>query len=207
MSGLSEELAEKVSASLPVHVGDTLGRDQIRQIRAALTGVDEHLTLWLRTDYGEATLTIMLRPTGIAGDVTGRISGGVPGGVVGGITNGTPGILMLDPSSAATQFPAPASGVERIRVGGNVQALNLTKKVTPTYPALAKQARIQGVVRFTALIGTDGSITSLQLIEGHPLLVESAQQAVSQWQYKPTLLNGDPVEVITQIDVNYTLSQ
>jgi TonB family protein len=204
MNGLSEELAEKVSSSLPVHVGDALGRDQISQIRAAITGVDEHLTYWLRTDYGEVTLTIMLRPTGVASGVTGGISGGVPGG----ITGGTPGILTMEaPSATAAKFPPPASGVERVRVGGNVQALNLTKKVTPAYPALAKQARIQGSVRFTALIDRDGKITSLQLIEGHPLLVESAQEAVAQWQYKPTLLNGDAVEVVTQIDVNYTLSQ
>jgi periplasmic protein TonB len=95
----------------------------------------------------------------------------------------------------------------RIRVGGNVQASNLIKKVTPAYPPLAKQARIQGTVQFTAVIGADGSIQSLQLVSGHPLLAPSAQDAVKQWMYKPTLLNGSPVEVITQIDVNYTLSE
>ena len=79
--------------------------------------------------------------------------------------------------------------------------------MTPVYPPLAKQARIQGTVRFTALISTEGNIINLQLVEGHPLLVQSAQQAVEQWQYKPTLLNGNAAEVITQIDVNYTLSQ
>jgi protein TonB len=105
------------------------------------------------------------------------------------------------------ELPAPADGVQRLRVGGNVQSANLTRKVTPLYPPLAKQARIQGTVRFTALIGTDGSVINLQLVEGHPLLVPSAQEAVQQWQYKPTLLNGNPAEVVTQIDVNYTLSQ
>ena len=95
----------------------------------------------------------------------------------------------------------------RIRVGGNVQQANLIRKVTPLYPPLAKQARIQGVVRFTAIIGKDGTIQNLQLVSGHPLLVEAAKQAVSQWQYKPTLLNGDPVEVVTTIEVNFTLSQ
>jgi len=75
------------------------------------------------------------------------------------------------------------------------------------YPQLAKQARIQGVVRFTAIIGKDGSIQNLTLVTGHPLLLEAARQAVSQWQYKPTLLNGEPVEVVTTIDVNFTLSQ
>ena len=79
--------------------------------------------------------------------------------------------------------------------------------MTPTYPPLAKQARIQGTVRFTAIIGKDGTIQNLQLVSGHPLLVPAAQDAVKQWVYKPTLLNGEPVEVITQIDVNFTLSQ
>ena len=92
-------------------------------------------------------------------------------------------------------------------MGGQVQAANLIKKVTPSYPPLAKQARIQGTVRFTAIIGKDGTIQNLQLVSGHPMLVPSATEAVKQWVYKPTLLNGEPVEVITQIDVNFTLSQ
>jgi protein TonB len=94
-----------------------------------------------------------------------------------------------------------------LRVGGNVQAANLLKKATPTYPALAKSARIQGTVRFTAIIGKDGTIQNLTLVSGHPMLVQSATDAVKQWVYRPTLLNGEPVEVITQIDVNFTLSQ
>jgi protein TonB len=97
--------------------------------------------------------------------------------------------------------------VSRIRVGGNVQAANLIRKVSPSYPPLAKQARVQGTVRFTAIIGKDGTIQNLQLVSGHPLLVSAAQEAVKQWQYRPTLLNGEPVEVVTQIDVNFTLSQ
>ena len=96
---------------------------------------------------------------------------------------------------------------QRIRRGGNVQAANLIKKITPPYPPLAKQARIQGTVRFAAIIGMDGTIQNLQLVSGHPLLVPSATEAVKQWVYRPTLLNGEPVEVITQIDVNFTLSQ
>lgn len=84
--------------------------------------------------------------------------------------------------------------------------MNLINKVTPEYPPLAKAARLQGTVRFTATIGKDGTIQDLQLVSGHPLLVESANQAVRQWVYRPTLLNGQPTEVITQIDVNYTLA-
>ena len=83
----------------------------------------------------------------------------------------------------------------------------MIKKVTPTYPPLAKQARIQGTVRFNAVIGKDGTIQNLTVVSGHPLLVPAATDAVKQWVYKPTLLNGEPVEVITQIDVNFTLSQ
>src|SRR6266849_4596396 len=109
------------------------------------------------------------------------------------------------PPPEVKEVKAPTQ--QRIRVGGNVQAANLIKKITPPYPPLAKQARIQGTVRFTAIIGKDGTIQNLQLVSGHPLLVPGATEAVKQWVYKPTLLNGEPVEVITQIDVNFTLSQ
>jgi protein TonB len=96
---------------------------------------------------------------------------------------------------------------KRITVGGNVQQAMLVSQPRPVYPPLAKQARIQGVVRFTAIIGRDGTIQNLTLVSGHPLLVSAAQEAVKQWRYKPTLLNGEPVEVVTQIDVNFTLNQ
>jgi protein TonB len=88
-----------------------------------------------------------------------------------------------------------------------VQQSNLIMKVTPMYPPDAKQARIQGTVTMTATINRDGSIQRLDLISGHPLLADAALDAVKQWIYKPTLLNGNPVEVITQIDVNFTLTQ
>ena len=124
------------------------------------------------------------------------------------------GIGNIGVMPAAPPPPPPPAKVEgkppvpqRIRVGANVQAANLIHKVTPVYPPLARQARIQGTVRFTAIIGKDGTIQNLQLVTGHPLLVAAAQEAVKQWQYKPTLLNGEPVEVVTQIDVNFTLSQ
>lgn len=140
--------------------------------------------------------------TGVVGGVPGGVPGGTPGGVIGGIIGSVP--------SAAPPPPPPPKEkpvIQRIRVGGQVQAANLIQKVTPVYPQLAKQARISGVVRFSALIGKDGTIQNLTLIQGHPLLVAAAQEAVKQWRYKPTLLNGEPVEVATQIDVNFTLSQ
>jgi protein TonB len=92
-------------------------------------------------------------------------------------------------------------------VGGQVEAANLLRQIKPGYPPLAKQARIQGTVRFNAIIAKDGTIQNLQVVSGHPMLVQSALEAVRQWVYKPTLLNGEPVEVITTIDVNFTLNQ
>jgi protein TonB len=88
-----------------------------------------------------------------------------------------------------------------------VQSAKLVRQPRPNYPPLAKQARISGVVKLSAVIGKDGTIRELQTISGHPLLVPAALEAVKQWVYQPTLLNGEPVEVQTQIDVNFTLSQ
>ncbi|HNY41101.1 MAG TPA: M56 family metallopeptidase [Bryobacteraceae bacterium] len=96
-------------------------------------------------------------------------------------------------------------GVKRITVGGSVQQANIVRKVEPEYPPLARQARIQGTVRFTAVLATDGSVKQLTLLGGHPLLVQAAKQAVEQWTFRPTLLNGEAVEVITNIDVGFTL--
>jgi protein TonB len=76
----------------------------------------------------------------------------------------------------------------------------------PVYPPLARAARISGTVRLTAVIARDGTIQHLQLISGPPLLTAAALEAVAKWRYKPTLLSGEPVEVITEILVNFTLS-
>jgi TonB family protein len=91
---------------------------------------------------------------------------------------------------------------QRIRT---TQPPGLVSKVDPVYPPLAKQARIQGMVRFTAIIGKDGRIQNLQLVSGHPLLVAAAREAVKQWVYKPTFFNGGLVEVVTQVDVTFVL--
>ncbi len=147
-------------------------------------------------------------PPPSTGGVVGGVYGGVPGGSAGGVLGGLIGSVN---NNAPPPPPPPPVKVEprvtRIKVGGNVQAAMKLRGQNPTYPALAKQARIQGHVVFSAVIGRDGTIQNLQLISGHPLLVPAAQSAVSRWVYRPTLLNGEPVEVITQIDVNFTLSQ
>ena len=92
-----------------------------------------------------------------------------------------------------------------IRVSGSVQMAKLIRKVIPAYPALARTARISGVVHLIGTIAKDGTIRNLQLVDGHPLLARAAMEAVEQWVYKPTLLNGDPVEVIVPIEVSFTL--
>jgi protein TonB len=138
---------------------------------------------------------------GVVGGIPGGIPGGTMGGVIGGILSSVPQAAPPPPPVAAPKPVAP----QRIRVGGNVQQARLVNQPKPVYPPLAKQARIQGTVRFNAIIGRDGAIANLQVVSGHPLLVPSALEAVRQWKYQPTLLNGEPVEVVTQIDVNFTL--
>lgn len=112
------------------------------------------------------------------------------------------------PSHRAAE-PLPASGAvpQRIRVAGNVQKAKLIQHVEPVYPPLAMQARISGVVRLNAVIGKDGTVQNLTVSSGHPLLVPPAMDAVKQWVYAPTLLNGQAVEVATQIDVEFTFNQ
>ncbi|MEZ5403158.1 MAG: energy transducer TonB [Bryobacteraceae bacterium] len=93
-----------------------------------------------------------------------------------------------------------------VMVGGGVKPPEIVHSVQPIYPPLARQARIQGVVRVQAIITRDGTVRSLRLLNGHPLLAPAAMDAVRQWRYRATLLNGTPVEVILQVDVNFTLA-
>ena len=131
---------------------------------------------------------------GIAGGVPGGVAGGSMGGVLGGV------IGVKAP-------PPPKVTPKRVMVGGNVQAARLVNKVQPLYPPLARQTRISGTVKLHAIIGKDGSVQQLVMVSGHPLLVQAALDAVKQWRYQPTLLNGEPVEVDTEIDVIFSLAQ
>lgn len=122
--------------------------------------------------------------------------------------NGVVGSMpdVTSPPPPALQSRASAR-TGPLRVGGVIAEANLIHKIQPVYPQLAKSARVQGAVEFTATISKDGNIENLQLVRGHPLLVNAAKEAVLQWKYRPTLLNGQPVEVITDIFVNFTLAQ
>jgi len=132
-------------------------------------------------------------------------AGGVPGGVPGGIPGGSAGGVIGGIISSTANLPKVATP-QRVRVSSGVSTGLLIKKVQPTYPALAKQARIQGHVLLQAEISKDGTIQNLQLISGHPMLAPAAIEAVRQWRYKPYLLNGEPVAVETQVDVIFSLS-
>jgi protein TonB len=134
---------------------------------------------------------------------------GVPGGIPGGI--GVLGILAGPPGVRPPPPPPPAVAAaptipEQIRVSESIQKARLIHRVEPRYPSLAKQARVQGLVRLRAIIAKDGSIQSLEVISGHPLLIPEAVAAVRQWRYRPTLLNGVEVEVVTQVDVHFRLN-
>jgi protein TonB len=137
-------------------------------------------------------------PSMAAGGVVGGVPGGVPGGQMGGVIGG---II----SSTPVAVPKVATP-QRVRVSQGVSQGLLIKKVQPPYPPLARQARIQGQVLLQAEISKDGTIQNLRLISGHPMLAPSAIEAVKQWRYKPYYLNGEPVEVETQITVIFSLS-
>jgi protein TonB len=117
----------------------------------------------------------------------------VGGGVVGGVPGGLP--ALTQPVVFDVSRPKP------VRVGGSVQAAKIVNRVLPQYPPEASEEGISGVVRLEAVITADGVIRELRVLDGNPLLVASAVAAVQQWRYRPTLLNGVPVEVVTYIDI------
>lgn len=127
---------------------------------------------------------------------------------------GSRSVINFSTHAAAVAPPPPihepqprAQPQAPMRVSAGVQMAKLVKKVIPGYPPLAKSARISGVVHLLGIIARDGTIRNLQLVSGHPLLARAALEAVQQWVYQPTLLNGEPVEVIAPIDVYFTLGQ
>ena len=132
---------------------------------------------------------------GVVGGVPGGIAGGQAGGVLGGIIGGTGSNLP----------PPPKPTQQRIRVGGNVQSAKMIRQVQPVYPQIAKTAHVQGTILLHAIIAKYGSVQELTYVSGPPLLMKAAQDAVREWRYQPTLLNGEPVEVETTISVIFTL--
>jgi len=111
------------------------------------------------------------------------------------------------PAASVAKPRAEGEPIKRVTVDGNVQAARLIKRVQPFYPELARSERISGVVKLHVIIGKDGGVRSLQLVSGVCSLAMATVDAVRQWRYQPALLNGEPVEVDTEVDVIFSLSQ
>ncbi|MCU1328865.1 MAG: TonB family protein [Bryobacterales bacterium] len=176
--GLSDSVKQELLATIPARVGEPFTPELSSRVREAVRKVDEHLALGVMLT-GAAEVRLLIT---------------VPGDR----------LATFAPQPAPRPFTPPAGA---IRVEGNVTQAKLLTHITPAYPALAKAARVQGVVRFDAVIGKDGHVISIRLTSGRPLLAQAAMEAVRQWVYEPTLLNGNAVEVVTTVDVNFTLSQ
>jgi protein TonB len=133
---------------------------------------------------------------------------------VAAVSTGLPDNAALTQNVPAFSLPAPPPEVPaappvvhalpiRVKVGGVVRAPVPISRPNPVYPPVAVQTRVSGVVRLEAVIGTDGRVRNLRLMQGHPLLVAAAMAAVKEWRYTPTLLNGEPVELVMFVDVNF----
>lgn len=177
VDSLPEPLRERMRARLAPYENRSVTREMITEVRNLASEIDRHIIPVWRS-IGENQLALAVI-----------------------LSEGTP----MRAGVPASDFPP--SGEQRIRVGAGVQARNLIEAPQPIYPPLAKQARIQGTVRLDVLIGTDGSVRAARAFSGHPLLLPAAMEAVRQWKYRPTYLNRKPVEVVTQVDVNFTLPE
>jgi len=129
---------------------------------------------------------------------------GVPGGT-GSPGTRNPVLDGLGGGTSALPILSPPPVIRQVRVS-HIMEGNLIHRVQPVYPTLARQARIQGTVVLRAIISREGRIEDLVVVSGHPLLAPAAIDAVRQWRYQPYILNDRPVEVETQITVNFSLS-
>jgi len=135
----------------------------------------------------------------VVGGVPGGLVGGVPGGVLGGVLNGTGSVPVL--------AKGPPLTPKRVRVPAQVAQANLVHDVAPEYPPDAGRARIEGTVVLLAVIGKDGNVRDVRVESGSSVLAQAAIEAVKQWRYRPYLVNGEPVEVDSQITINFNLSK
>jgi periplasmic protein TonB len=136
------------------------------------------------------------------GGVEGGVPGGVPGGQLGGSLDG-----VLGGTGTAIPIPPPKQPAARriVHVGSSLKAPRQTYSVQPEYPPLAMQAHIWGTVVVDAVIDEHGNVVGARAVSGHPLLIAAALKAVLQWKYEPTLLNGTPVAVEMEVNVNFKL--
>jgi periplasmic protein TonB len=128
---------------------------------------------------------------------------GIPGSIPGGLPQSVFTGIALPPPPAPK--PVDFAPPRPVRLTSEILSAKLLRKVVPVYPRLAITAHVSGTVHLLGTVGTDGAIRDLQVVSGPSLLVEAALEAVRQWVYSPTLLNGTPVEVTAPIDVVFTL--
>ncbi len=138
--------------------------------------------------------------SGVVGGVPGGIPGGQLGGVIGGIVSSVPA------TNALPKLAASSVANKLVRVSKGISEGLAIYHPSPEYPKIARAAHVQGQVLLKAIISKDGRIINLQALNGHPLLVGTAIKTVQEWRYRPYLLNGEPVEVETEITVNFMLS-
>jgi len=186
VSGISDQAKADLLARLPVHAGDTLTEDLMINVSMAISRFDMRL----------GTLTSLEE-----GGVILRIGPQVQLGAE------PDGDSAAKPLAAPVESESGAAGTIRLQVSGNVQGFELISQSAPVYPPLARQARIEGTVVLSALIGKDGHVQDLKVVRGHPLLVQAALDAVKDWVYKPTTINGEPMEVKTEVSLKFALPQ
>jgi protein TonB len=156
-----------------------------------------------RLDLAPITNSTQPPATEFSSEAPPSVGFGAIGSTLSGPYIPTNSVLVTPPPKPVPEAPKQSS--TPIVVGGGVQMAKLVHKVIPVYPSLARMAGISGVVHLIGIIAKDGTIRNLQIVSGHPMLSKAAVEAVEQWVYKPTLLNGNPVEVIAPIDVTFTL--
>ena len=127
------------------------------------------------------------------------------GGVPGGTGKSRSGVFNSIGPAVEVAPPPPPVSTHPLRISHWAEG-NLIYRVQPIYPPLARQARVQGAVELRAIISKSGTIENLAVVRGYPMLVPAAINAVRQWRYRPYLLNGEPIEVETEITVNFVLS-
>lgn len=137
---------------------------------------------------------------------TGGVAGGVPGGLVGAVPAGVL-IELLNDTHSVPVLANTSTTSKRMRIASRVAEANLIHDVAPTYPSEAGRARIEGKVVLLAVIAKDGTVRDVRVESGLPVLALAAIEAVKQWRYRPYLLNGEPVEVDSQITINFALSK
>jgi protein TonB len=182
ITGVSEHVAQMVRDRLRVHVDNPASPETIGRVTAEIRQIDEH-----------SQVSVTLGPD-------------APPFSPGAILRIAISSIAFPPEADVAYTPLPDPTGKRVTLGGEAAAANLVTKVNPTYPPLAKQARIQGAVECMAYLGTDGRVLNVQLLSGHPLLAPAALAAVKQWVYNPTLRDGKPVEVMTRVTITFGLT-